>query len=156
MANVALMREADQMIGLTDDDTKLLDGFVISLPGGWQYEFDGEVCSQLQIWRSGFAIGTSPQIVVDRTGDVYLVTIRNPGGATSDPDLGNTEHEVFECETIGDAIVEVQVFVCELMRTEDYSMPTPSSWSSCRDCDSCALSAANCTKWNPLTRVRAT
>jgi hypothetical protein len=155
MANVALKREVDQMIGLTDDDTKLLDGFVISLPGGWQYEFDGEDCSRLQIWRSGFVVGTSPLIVVDRTSDMYLVTICDPVGVVNDPDLGNTEHEVFECETIGDAIVEVQGLVCDLMRTEDYSMPTPSSWSSCRDCDSCALSAANCTKWNPSARLRA-
>jgi hypothetical protein len=75
MANVALKRKADQMIGLTDDDTKLLDGFVTSLPGGWQYEFDGEDCGRLQIWRSGFAVGTSPLIVVDRTSDMYLVTL---------------------------------------------------------------------------------
>jgi hypothetical protein len=154
MANVALMREVDQKIGLTDDDTNLLYGFVTSLPGGWQYEFDDEVCSRLYIWRSGYAVGTSPLIVVDRTSDIYLVTlcpVVSPIGA----DLGSSKKEVFECETVGDAIVEVQGLVCELMRTEDYSMPTPSSWSSCRDCDSCVLSAANCTKWNPSARLRA-
>jgi hypothetical protein len=154
MANVALKRKADQMIGLTDDDTKLLDGFVTSLPGGWQYEFDGEDCGRLQIWRSGFAVGTSPLIVVDRTSDMYLVTLC-PIVSPIDADLSGSEEEVFECETIGEAVVEVQDLVCELMRTEDYSVPTPSSWSSCRDCDSCALSAANCTKWHPSTRLRA-
>jgi hypothetical protein len=148
------MREVDQMIGLTDDDTKLLDGFVLSLPGGWQYEFDGEVCSRLQIWRSGFAAGTSPLIVVDRTSDMYLVTLC-PVVSPIEADRNGSEEEVFECETIGEAVVEVQGLVCELMRTQDYSMPTASSWSSCRDCDSCVLSAANCTKWNPSALLRA-
>jgi hypothetical protein len=49
----------------------------------------------------------------------------------------------------------VQGIVCEFMRTQDHSMPTPSSWGACRDCDSCALSAANCTKWDPSARLRA-
>jgi hypothetical protein len=155
MANVALMREVDQMIGLTDDDIKLLDGFVLSLPGGWQHEFDGEVCSRLQIWRSGFPVGTSPLIVVDRTSDMYLVTLC-PVVLPIDADPHGSEEEVFECETTCEAVVEVQGLVCELMRTQDYSMRTASSWSRCRDCDSCRLSAANCTKWHPLTRVRAT
>ena len=107
------------------------------------------------IWRSGFTIGTSPLIVVDRAIDVYLVTICDPVVLPIDTDLRDSEDDVFECETIGDAIVEVQGLVCELMRTHDYLTPTPSSRGACRDCNSCVLSAVNCTKWNPSTRLRA-
>jgi hypothetical protein len=82
-----------------DDDTIVLEEFVVSLPGGWQYEFDHEVCSRLSIWRSGFAAGTTPIVVLYRTSDKYLVAVSDHVVPASDVDLGGTEQEVFNCET---------------------------------------------------------
>jgi hypothetical protein len=162
---------SDQTIAFGDADTELLARFVTSLPGGWQYELDIEDCCVLYIWRSGFSFGTVPIIMADRTSDVYHVTLFDPSvpvkvDTTLDTDQDVSEclfddtmdarQDVFKCLTVGDVIVEVQALVCELMRTEDYSKPIPSSWSSCRYCDSCIVSAVNCTKWNPSAQPRAT
>ena len=137
------------MIDLTDSDVEFLERFAAALPAGWRPGVDKKSSRTFYIYRIGPNFGTSVGIVLHRTIDKYLVTVCDDAETLGVGDSGDTQSEIFECATIGDAVCEVRLLICEFMQTEDPSAWTPYSWANCLICN--CPTASGCSAWIPST-----